>query len=127
MLGEVIGELRRETGVRSLGKLRSWVFLCSLGMLRNGASGEGGHIDLCVCTISKEKKSSSLPLALLLPKLLFYPVLSILGTPTESSWPNVTDLDDWNVGFPKWPRIGLTREYEDLGEIGINMLEVQQL
>ncbi|CAN0009088.1 unnamed protein product [Pylaiella littoralis] len=52
-----------------------------------------------------------------------YKIFRILGTPTESSWPNVTDLDDWNVGFPKWPRIGLTREYEDLGEIGINMLE----
>lgn len=51
-------------------------------------------------------------------------VSSVLGTPTESSWPNVTDLDDWNVGFPKWPRIGLTKEYADLGEIGINMLEV---
>ena len=51
-------------------------------------------------------------------------VCSVLGTPTESSWPNVTDLDDWNVGFPKWPRIGLTKEYADLGEIGINMLEV---
>lgn len=49
----------------------------------------------------------------------------MLGTPTESSWPNVTDLDDWNVGFPKWPRIGLAREYADLGEIGINMLEVK--
>ena len=50
---------------------------------------------------------------------------SVLGTPTDSSWPNVTDLDDWNVGFPQWPRIGLAREYKDLGEIGINMLEVR--
>ena len=50
----------------------------------------------------------------------------VLGTPTDSSWPNVTDLDDWNVGFPQWPRIGLAREYKDLGEIGINMLEVRR-
>lgn len=50
----------------------------------------------------------------------------VLGTPTDSSWPNVTDLDDWNVGFPQWPRIGLAREYKDLGEIGINMLEVRK-
>ena len=49
---------------------------------------------------------------------------SVLGTPTESNWPNVTDLDDWNIGFPKWPRIGLQREYKDLGLEGINMLEV---
>eukprot|EP00904_Undaria_pinnatifida_P002416 jgi/Undpi1/12175/HiC_scaffold_5.g01851.m1 len=52
-----------------------------------------------------------------------YKIFRVLGTPTDSSWPNVTDLDDWNVGFPQWPRIGLAREYKDLGEIGINMLE----
>lgn len=54
------------------------------------------------------------------------PALSILGTPSESSWPNVTDLDDWNVGFPNWPRVGLAREYKDLEEFGINMLEVRR-
>ena len=49
---------------------------------------------------------------------------SVLGTPSDSSWPNVTDLEDWNIGFPKWPRIGLQREYKDLGLVGVNMLEV---
>ncbi|CAM9425944.1 unnamed protein product [Ascophyllum nodosum] len=52
-----------------------------------------------------------------------YRIFRVLGTPTESNWPNVTDLDDWNIGFPKWPRIGLQREYKDLGLEGINMLE----
>lgn len=56
---------------------------------------------------------------------MWYPdVGRLLGTPDEATWPNVTELDDWNLAFPKWPRIGFAVQYREMGVLGINMLEV---
>jgi len=45
------------------------------------------------------------------------------GTPTEDDWAGVSDLPDFNLGFPQWKRRALPELLPDLGEAGIDMLE----
>jgi len=53
--------------------------------------------------------------------LLF--VCRLLGTPTEETYPGVTNLPDWNPSFPMWPRLKLTKCAPDLCENGLDILK----
>lgn len=53
------------------------------------------------------------------------PPIRLLGTPNEDVWPNVTDLQDWNPGFPTWKRLNLTHRSQGLDKFGLDLLEVR--
>ncbi|CAN0591854.1 unnamed protein product, partial [Laminaria digitata] len=48
----------------------------------------------------------------------------LLGTPNEEIWPNVTELQDWNPGFPTWKRLSLAHRSQGLDQFGLDLLEV---
>lgn len=48
---------------------------------------------------------------------------SVLGTPSEQSWPGVTALQDWNNDFPVWPTLSLARFCANMGDDGLDLLE----
>lgn len=48
----------------------------------------------------------------------------LLGTPNEDVWPNVTDLQDWNPGFPTWKRLSLAHRTQGIDQFGLDLLEV---
>lgn len=48
----------------------------------------------------------------------------LLGTPNDDVWPNVTELQDWNPGFPKWKRLSLAHRTQGIDRYGLDLLEV---
>ncbi|CAM9736067.1 unnamed protein product [Scytosiphon promiscuus] len=52
-----------------------------------------------------------------------YKIFQLLGTPNEDVWPNVTDLQDWNPGFPTWKRLNLAHRSQGLDKFGLDLLE----
>ena len=57
----------------------------------------------------------------LLPTLY---VCRILGTPTNETWPGVTDLPDYKPSFPHWNRKDLNLVVPGLGNEGCDLLAV---
>ncbi|CAM9981096.1 unnamed protein product [Ectocarpus sp. 13 AM-2016] len=53
-----------------------------------------------------------------------YKIFQLLGTPNEEVWPNVTDLQDWNPGFPTWKRLNLAHRSQGMDKCGLDLLEV---
>ncbi len=47
-----------------------------------------------------------------------------MGTPTEATWPGVSKLPDYNVGFPSWTKMRLSEVVKGLPPDGIDLLEV---
>ena len=43
-----------------------------------------------------------------------YKIFQILGTPTEETWPQVSQLPDWNPAFPNWPKKSLMKAIPEL-------------
>ena len=54
---------------------------------------------------------------------MLYKIFRILGTPTESNWPGVTNLKDWNPAFPMWPKISLRSIAPQLDEQGLDLIQ----
>jgi serine/threonine protein kinase len=52
-----------------------------------------------------------------------FKIFRLLGTPTEATWPGVTNLPDWNSAFPLWPRLKLSKAAPNLEEKGLQLLE----
>lgn len=53
-----------------------------------------------------------------------FKIFRILGTPTEETWPGVSDLPDYKSDFPKWPAVPLDSVIPQLDEDGIDLLQV---
>ena len=54
-----------------------------------------------------------------------FKIFRLLGTPTEASWPRVTELANWNVAFPLWPALRIKNLLPPFCEDGIAMIEVR--
>mmetsp|Transcript_10888 Transcript_10888/g.14175 ORF Transcript_10888/g.14175 Transcript_10888/m.14175 type:complete len:298 (-) Transcript_10888:198-1091(-) len=52
-----------------------------------------------------------------------FKMFRLLGTPTEETWPGVTNLPDWNAAFPLWPKLKLTKCAPNMEESGLDLLE----
>lgn len=50
-------------------------------------------------------------------------IFRILGTPTDSSWPGVSELPDYKPNFPKWSGKPLTTVCPSLGPLGCDLLQ----
>jgi serine/threonine protein kinase len=50
-------------------------------------------------------------------------ILRILGTPSESTWPGVTSLQDWNHSFPLWPTLSLKKFVRGGSDEAIDLIE----
>lgn len=49
-------------------------------------------------------------------------IFQILGTPTEETWPGVTDLKDWHL-YPQWPAVDMVKYMEGvLDPVGVDLL-----
>lgn len=48
----------------------------------------------------------------------------ILGTPTEKTWPGVSQLPDYKPNFPSWSGEGLRKAVPQLDNNGLDLLEV---
>ena len=46
-----------------------------------------------------------------------------LGTPNETMWPGVTQLQDWNPSFPQWPALDVKRMATSLDTDGVDLLK----
>jgi len=53
-----------------------------------------------------------------------YRIFRTLGTPDESTWPEVSKLQDYKPNFPKWQRQNLKKILANLDDNGIDLLEV---
>jgi serine/threonine protein kinase len=53
-----------------------------------------------------------------------YKIFRLLGTPTEKTWPGVTDLPDWNPRFPSWDPREIAQYLPRLPEQGIDLVKV---
>jgi serine/threonine protein kinase len=53
---------------------------------------------------------------------MLYKIFRILGTPTETSWPGVTNLKDWNTAFPMWPKISMKSIAPQLDDKGLDLV-----
>ena len=51
-------------------------------------------------------------------------ILSLLGTPDETVWPNVTQLPDFKSSFPKWPHQSISNVLPHLGPEGTDLITV---
>lgn len=51
----------------------------------------------------------------------------ILGTPTEESWPGVSQLPDYKSTFPQWSSTALEQHVPQLDEAGVDFLYVRAL
>jgi cyclin-dependent kinase len=52
---------------------------------------------------------------------------SILGTPTEEDWPDVTSLSDFKPSFPKWQRDYSLPLCPNLDKNGLELLDLMLL
>ena len=42
---------------------------------------------------------------------------------SQTLWPGVTQLQDWNASFPQWPRLGTAKMVPTLDASGVDLLE----
>ena len=49
-------------------------------------------------------------------------IFKLLGTPTEVSWPGISQLKDWHE-FPQWQPTDLRTTFPQLEEAGIDLLQ----
>ena len=47
-----------------------------------------------------------------------------LSTPTEETWPGVTELPDYKTSFPNWRENTLAQQVKGLNEQGMDLLQV---
>ncbi|KAL7476092.1 hypothetical protein ACHAW6_001973, partial [Cyclotella cf. meneghiniana] len=53
-----------------------------------------------------------------------YKIFRQLGTPNETVWPGVTQLQDWNTAFPIWYKSPFTKTFTDnVDASGVDLLE----
>lgn len=52
-----------------------------------------------------------------------YWAFRILGTPSESTWPGVSQLPDFKPTFPQWGPSDLAETIPDVDSIGLELLE----
>lgn len=89
----------------------------------------------CVCTtpsrVSHRTRTSLLPQVT--GKALFpgdseidqlFQIFRTLGTPSEDTWPGVSQLPDYQSSFPRWNRKGLEEIVPNLGPEGRDLLLV---
>jgi serine/threonine protein kinase len=46
-----------------------------------------------------------------------------MGTPTEETWPGVTQLPDWRVSLPQWPGMSLSRQIKIKSDTSLDLLK----
>jgi len=51
-----------------------------------------------------------------------YRIFRVLGTPTEKTWPGVSELPDWKPSFPKWAAEPLKKLVPQLDPLGLDLL-----
>eukprot|EP00850_Spirogloea_muscicola_P015906 SM000125S26111 [mRNA] locus=s125:288777:290905:- [translate_table: standard] len=52
-----------------------------------------------------------------------FKIFRLLGTPTEETWPGVTQLPDFKSAFPKWPAKDLVTVVPTLDPVGLDLLK----
>uniref|UniRef100_A0A7E4UM17 cyclin-dependent kinase n=1 Tax=Panagrellus redivivus TaxID=6233 RepID=A0A7E4UM17_PANRE len=52
-----------------------------------------------------------------------YKIFQLLGTPDDTTWPNVSKLPDYNMSFPKWPKKDLARVLVGMPEDGLAFIK----
>jgi serine/threonine protein kinase len=53
-----------------------------------------------------------------------YKIFRQLGTPNETVWPGVTQLQDWNTAFPIWYKSSFSKTFMDnVDAAGVDLLE----
>jgi serine/threonine protein kinase len=52
-----------------------------------------------------------------------YQIFRLLGTPTEATWPGVSDLPDWKPVFPSWRRKPLGEQIKGVDSLGLDLIE----
>lgn len=52
-------------------------------------------------------------------------VCSVLGTPSEATWPNVSQLPDYKPTFPQWSPTDLTDAVPEMEPVGVDLLKVR--
>ena len=55
---------------------------------------------------------------------MLFEIHRILGTPTEKTWPGVSQLPDYKTNFPRWSGEGLRKAVPQLDNNGLDLLEV---
>lgn len=55
-----------------------------------------------------------------------FQIFRILGTPTEVTWPGVTQLPDYKGSFPRWPRKEMKDIVPNLDRDGRDLLTVSE-
>jgi serine/threonine protein kinase len=53
-----------------------------------------------------------------------YKIFRMFGTPTDKTWPGVTNLPDWNSRFPIWAGRELANYLPRLPEEGVDLVKV---
>lgn len=56
-----------------------------------------------------------------------YRIFRLLGTPTEETWPGVSDLPDYAVTFPKWTKKEFKTKFPTLDQDGLDLMEVRSI
>lgn len=49
-------------------------------------------------------------------------IFRVLGTPTEETWPGVSQLPDYKADFPRWPAVPLAKAVPQLDADGLDLL-----
>lgn len=49
-------------------------------------------------------------------------IFRVLGTPTEESWPGISQLPDYKPDFPRWPAVPLSKAVPQLDADGLDLL-----
>jgi len=52
-----------------------------------------------------------------------YKIFRVLGTPTEKTWPGVTELPDFKTSFPQWKATDIRQIVPHLEESGVDLLQ----
>jgi len=52
-----------------------------------------------------------------------FKIFKVLGTPTETTWPGVTQLPDFKVSFPKFTAKPLGSVAKNLDASGLDLLQ----
>ncbi len=53
-----------------------------------------------------------------------YKIFRILGTPTEQTWPGVTQLQNYKATFPNWREMDLSKVVPNVEATGVDLLKV---
>jgi len=51
-----------------------------------------------------------------------FKIFQVMGTPSESNWPNALKLPDYKATFPKWKGVPLSQHTHNLEEYGLDLL-----